>query len=1107
MPARTAAPILETLSTAIPKAFEQAQTSTANHQKNFVALHKIQIEAATKTESVRNGEGLKLVGERAFEDCFLDMINRVLVVKKGTAVGDRIVKFVGGYIRFLNAKAVAEGVKKEENEQQEAESEEEETTSTRFTLRLLKHFLKGFTAKDKNVRYRVVHFVAEMISHLGELDEEMYKKLRTALLERIRDKESTVRVPAVIALAKLCGTENEDELEEGEPTVSDALEDILAHDPSADVRRAALLNILVSPTSLSALLARTRDVDTTIRKLVYSAVLEPNCFSSIAEEERVVGHAHPRALTIAQRELIVRNGLGDREPTVRAAAGKLVGAWVDAVGGGKGMVGEDMIAFLEMFDLGEGSVAEDALLSVFVTRVDLFDGLEFDDDYWKALTPEKAFLVRVYVDHCTSTKDDSRLDSVLPLVTGHAFLLQERSNALLKKIAEDDRTRLLDDDESAARKEEQRIEQEFVIAEMLRLAVNLDFGDEIGRRKMEWLVRDMLSKEALPDSLVSRCLDVLRLLSSSERDLIRIVVEIVHELRDPTEEEAPKDPEANDDADTTFGDTPAVPRIRTRPVEKDPAMMSAEERERADAIDMRCLDLCIGMLERVNGTFEENSTLEGILGELIVPAVKRKELVLREKGLICLGLCCLIARRMALGSFQLFLGQVQAAPEVLKIRVLQVVFDVLMVHEGDFLAKASVGGDRVIEFLLQVLNNEESEKVQALLCMGFAKLMLSGMIVDERVLSSLVLIYLAPDTVDNQELRQCLSYFFPVYCYSSPRNQHRMKEVFVPIYEQLAKEYRELEEDQEMVTPAQMCGMFVDWTDPQKAVEIPGQTADPLVHVDFATTIIKALYHKDMEKDDKKVLCQVLSKLYIPPEVDDDKIRTLKLLMHNLHSRRPLRDSAANTAFTKFDNSISKKFEKQLEDFDEAEYRQLESLKDLFEFLDDIIPDDDEEEVELPKKRATRKRRSESVATDAQSTADEGRTTPAASRRKGKGRAKRPRLSHSDEDEEEEQDVGSPPTSAAPTRAMPRRAATKKVVMKPIVLEGDTDEDEEEEDDDDEDEDEEATPVPRRRPKASRTREAPPEDGEDDDLAAPEDSIMDSDEDEDEEVEGVLDAL
>lgn len=77
--------------------------------------------------------------------------------------------------------------------------------------------------------------------------------------------------------------------------------------------------------------------------------------------------------------------------------------------------------------------------------------------------------------------------------------------------------------------------------------------------------------------------------------------------------------------------------------------------------------------------------MEGILADLIIPAVKRRELVLRERGLVGLGLCCLIARRMALNSFQLFLGQIQTAPEILKMRVLQVVFDVLMVHDRDFL--------------------------------------------------------------------------------------------------------------------------------------------------------------------------------------------------------------------------------------------------------------------------------------------------------------------------------------------------------------------------------------------------------------------------------------
>ncbi|KAH9029983.1 nuclear condensing complex subunit [Lactarius pseudohatsudake] len=1111
MPARTPAPILETITSAIPKAFEQAQNSSANHQKNFVALHKLHFEAAAKTETVRGGDGVKLVGERAFEDCFVDMVNRVLVVKKGTGVADRAVKFVAGYIKFLNAKATEERLK-----QEEGEDNDDESTATRFTYRLLKHFLKGFEAKDKNVRYRVVCFVAEVISHLGELDEDIYNTLRTALLERVRDKESFIRVQAVAALAKICGSEDLGELAEDEQTATEVLEDLLAHDPSADVRRAALLNIPITVDTLPTVLARTRDIDTTVRRLVYGNILLAH---AEPPDGALPGAAHPRALTIAQRELIVRNGLGDREPAVRAAAGKLVGAWVDAVGVGtkKGAVLEDVLAFLGTFDLRESAVVEDALLGVFVTRVDVFDALEFDEDFWRGLTPEKAFLVRVFVDHCVSTKETTRLEKVLPVVTAHAFRIQEAYNTLLDVL---DGTEGTGDDEAID-------EHEFILAELLRLALNLDYADEIGRRRLEQFVRHMISQEALPSGLVTRCLDVLRTLSSSERDLIRIVVEVVHELRDANDDDEVINELINDDDDTTIdGPTTAAPRAPRG--SKSHAEMTAVERERADAMDVRCLDLCIGMLERVNGTFEENSTLEGILGELIVPAVKRKELVLREKGLVCLGLCCLITRRMALNSFQLFLSQVQTAPEVLKLRVLQVVFDVLMVHEGDFLANASVGGGRVIEFLLQVLGNEESDKVQALICTGFAKLMLSGMISDERVLSSLALIYLSPDTAENQELRQCLSYFFPAFSYSSPTHQRLMQEIFLPVFDQLSKGRRGLDEGQEMVSSAQVCAMFVDWTDPQKAVSIEalGQTADQMVHMDMAAAILRGLFSKDIPRDDKKVLCQALAKLYLPAETaDDDKVRTLKLLVDNLRTRRPPREASALAALAKFDTALSKRFEKQLEDFDEAEYRQLESLRELFEFLDDIVPldEDEDEEDEAPstKKRGARKRRSESVTTNPTSADEEARTPPRG--KGGKARSKRRRTSQSDEDNEHDEEA-SPPPSVVPTRTMPRRAATKKVDMTPIRLEGDDDEDRENDvDQNNDDEDEESTPVPRSKRRAAaepvrngmksrsgRQEEEQNDDDDDDDddeASEPADSILGSETEGEEtnEVDGLLD--
>ena len=56
-------------------------------------------------------------------------------------------------------------------------------------------------------------------------------------------------------------------------------------------------------------------------------------------------------------------------------------------------------------------------------------------------------------------------------------------------------------------------------------------------RKLNSVTGDILSQEKLPDKLIGRCLDVLRQLSSDEKDLIRIVVEVIQNLRDPGDED------------------------------------------------------------------------------------------------------------------------------------------------------------------------------------------------------------------------------------------------------------------------------------------------------------------------------------------------------------------------------------------------------------------------------------------------------------------------------------------------------------------------------------------------------------------------------------------
>ena len=56
------------------------------------------------------------------------------------------------------------------DEEDEDEDEDEDTPASRFTARLLKFLLKGFLAKEKSVRYRVLCTVAEMVSHLGAIE-------------------------------------------------------------------------------------------------------------------------------------------------------------------------------------------------------------------------------------------------------------------------------------------------------------------------------------------------------------------------------------------------------------------------------------------------------------------------------------------------------------------------------------------------------------------------------------------------------------------------------------------------------------------------------------------------------------------------------------------------------------------------------------------------------------------------------------------------------------------------------------------------------------------------------------------------------------------------
>lgn len=112
-------------------------------------------------------------------------------------------------------------------------------------------------------------------------------------------------------------------------------------------------------------------------------------------------------------------------------------------------------------------------------------------------------------------------------------------------------------------------------------------------------------------------------------------------------------------------------------------------------------------------------------------------------------------------------------------------------------------------------------------------------------MEALILLYFLPDTAANYALRQCLSYFFPAFCYSSTTNQSRFSKVghsflleslrdtsnlafiqvvtgafikLCPVYEELLQEAQATDEDIGLIQPERVISILLDYSDPHNLV-------------------------------------------------------------------------------------------------------------------------------------------------------------------------------------------------------------------------------------------------------------------------------------------------
>ena len=722
-------------------------------------------------------------------------------------------------------------------------------------------------------------------------------------MERLTDRESGVRVQAIVALARL----QSDEEGTDQQTLRLLLHR-LRHDASAEVRRAALFNITPTTATLPYLLERLQDVDTTNRRCVYLGSLKMlvDAQPLLARDD---GASVRASLGLGEVSLseVIRVGLHERDASVQKAARKLVAYWLEAMGG-------DILTLLEHLHVSRTENGEPVVLALLEesqeVRTTVQALLEDHMSYWAAMTPAKALLARCFVLYSTTHHMERALESCIPVVTALVFRIQAEYEALSQSLEQQAMEEAEEDDGDGLPmvQDDLALSRVFTVNEMLTLAMYCDYGDEMGRRKMYMLVREMLGNAWLPSKLVPRCLDVLLRLSSGQRDFLQLVVELVQSLEADIDEDMA--PMANEGEDgVAIADTSTTRQALSwhqRVVDDASPAQAAHMAE----LEARRLLIVRSMLERLSCSLQGDATLEGLIQELIVPTVQSKDAVLREQGLVCLGLCSLLDPKTALVTFPLLLSQIQRAQGTIRVRCVECLFDLTVMHGIDMLCAQSAevaaqnefNGDeeqglqyarqQMIGFLLSLLEHDDP-KVQATASEGISKLLLTGVLFDDDVLKSLVLTYMSPDTADNQALRQCLSYFLPLFCSSDVRHQHMIQRVFVDVLDVLSSVYEDPDAQLHMVTPTQIVLQLLDWTNPERLLYVSWTLThrlsqpDDMIHIDMA---IDALRHglTSTRRDERKAIVAMLSKLTWPTTIDTSRATQLALLADALQLVRLL---------------------------------------------------------------------------------------------------------------------------------------------------------------------------------------------------------------------------
>ncbi|NXL89464.1 CND3 protein, partial [Alectura lathami] len=773
----------------IQEAFQLAQKPHQSHAKLVVALKSAYSQLEDKKD---------------FHEKFIHFLKYAMIIYKREPAVEQLIDFVAKFVTSFYQTEKEDG----------SEEGEEDSLLLNFVFNFL---LESHNANSHAVRFRTCQLVNKLLGNMPEdaqIDDELFDKINEAMLIRLRDKFSNVRIQAVLALSRL-----QDPKDENCPVVN-IYNILLENDSNSEVRRAVLSCIAPSAKTLPKIVGRTMDVKDAVRKLAYEVLAEK---------------VHMRALSIAQRVKLLQQGLNDRSDAVKEVMKKkLLQAWIQFTEG-------DVLEFLHRLDVENcPEVAAPVLSAVFSLSLlsDCVQSCKYLDSRklipLEDLTAENVLHWRCLCEHLKSKGEEGEdlLEQILPEPAMYAdyLLSYVQSMPVLSEEQKEDFVCF-----------ENLMTKEFIGQQLILMMDCMDTTEEGGRKHLVVILQKILmlptTSTALVSPLVERLLGIIR----EDNKRIQIIAETISEVREPlVSVDQPFDAseirkqqlkmaeikvkifeaKAALEECITLQDFNKAAVLKETIIELEHTKNNLiKETEQCEIKEMRvekndpetllkCLLMCHELFKMMSLSKGIDPTINELIEYLILPGITNVHPAVRNMAVLCLGCCGLQSKEFARQHLALLLQVLQIDNIKVKLSALKAVFDQLMlfgiepfkarrgsesqsedVHSGtENCEEESKTVEKeeetaVIHSFLQLLSgflDSEFSELRTEAAEGIAKLMFSGRLISAKLLSRLVLLWYNPVTEEDTQLRHCLGVFFPLYAYANRSNQECFEEAYLP---------------------------------------------------------------------------------------------------------------------------------------------------------------------------------------------------------------------------------------------------------------------------------------------------------------------------------------